>query len=157
MTALMSQEWAQEIHQLLQGWPDEREQADPRKTETYWKYFERKRSSFAGTFALGIRDLPGADGPLYVAVTYDGAGTCAGVAIEPGDQALAHAALAMECDYPTWRRMADGYEISKAMTYHQLPLTKGSSVDLLRVVYFIHELIVVSLRPAADVPDPVPA
>jgi len=57
----------------------------------------------------------------------------------------------------TWAEMAGGYEISKAMTYHQLPLTKGGSVHLLRCVYFIHELIVVTLRPAADVPAPVPA
>jgi hypothetical protein len=157
MTALMSDEWAQEIQQLLRGWPDEREQSDPRKTETYWKYFDRKRSSFDGTFALGIRDLPGADGPQYVAITYDGAGTCTAVAIEPRDQALAHATLAMECSYQVWQDMAGGYEISKAMTYHQLPLTKGGSVDLLRCVYFIHELIVVTLRPAADVPVAVPA
>lgn len=152
MTALMSDEWAQEIHQLLQGWPDEQEKADPRKTETYWKYFERKRSSFGGAFALGIRGIPGADGTPYVVISYDGAGTCTGVAIEPKDRALAHATLSMECSYQTWRDMAGGYDISKAMTYHQLPLTKGGSVDLLRWVYFIHELIVVTLRPAADVP-----
>jgi hypothetical protein len=153
----MSDEWAQEIHQLLQSWPDEQEKADPRKTETYWKYFDRKRSSFDGTFALGVRDIPGADGTPYAAITYDAEGTCTGVAIESKEQALAHAKLAMECDYQIWRDMAGRYEISKAMTYHQLPLTKGRSVDLLRWVYFIHELIVVTLRPAADLPVAVPA
>ena len=52
----------------------------------------------------------------------------------------------MECTYQTWSDLVGGYEISKAMTYHQLPLTAGGAADLLRCVYFVHELIVAALR-----------
>ena len=58
----------------------------------------------------------------------------------------------MECTYQTWPDLAGGYDISKAMTYHQLPLTVGGASDLLRCVYFLHELIVAALRADASLP-----
>lgn len=157
MYELMSDEWAQEIFALLQQWPDQKERDDPRKIENYWKYFERKRDAFDGTFALGIRGIPGLDGVRYVAITYDADGKCAGVAIQTESEALAQAKLALECDYQTWRDMAGGYDISKAMTYHKLPITVGKAADLLRRVYFVDELITAALRPSADLPEPAAA
>ena len=41
---LMTPEWAAAVQQLLATWPDEQEKADPRKTDTYWKYFEIGRA-----------------------------------------------------------------------------------------------------------------
>lgn len=157
MTTLMSDEWAQEIFQLLRSWPDDAERADPRKIENYWTYFERKRDAFNGTFALGIRGIPGTADTSYLTITYGPDGTVTEVAVRSAEEAKAQAKLAMECDFQTWRDMAGGYDISKAMTYHQLPLTVGSSDDLLRCVYFLHELIVAALRPATDLPTPVSA
>jgi hypothetical protein len=157
MPELMTDGWAQEIFGLLQQWPDQQERDNPLKIENYWKYFERKRASFDGTFALGIRGIPGVEGTRYAAISYGPDGSCTGVAIEPESNALAHAKLAMECDYQTWRDMADGYDISKAMTYHKLPLTVGTATDLLRCVYFVHELITAALRPDAPLPEPAAA
>jgi hypothetical protein len=147
MTAeFMTPEWAAAVQQLLAGWPDEQEKADPRKTDTYWNYFERHRKSFDATFALGVSGVPGQDGTRYLALTYgpDGAGPEAAILTEA--EALATAKVAMECTYQIWSDLAAGYEISKAMTYHQLPLTAGGAADLLRCVYFVHELIVAALR-----------
>ena|ERR1700761_6577211 len=157
MAELMTDGWAQEIFTLLQHWPDETERAHERKTDNYWKYVERKRESFNGTFALGIRGIPGADKVRYVAITYDADGECTAVAIWTEAEALAQAKLAMECSYETWRGMAGGWDISKAMTYHKLPLTKGTATELLRCVYFLHELITAALRPAVDLPEPAVA
>jgi hypothetical protein len=157
MSELMTDEWAQEIFGLLQHWPDQEERDDTRKIENYWKYFERKRNSFNGTFALGIRGIPGLDGVRYVAITYGADGNCDRVAVQPESEALAQAKLAMECDYQTWRDMAGGYDISKAMTYHKLPLTVGTATDLLRCAYFVHELITAALRPSTNLPEPAAA
>ena len=154
---LMSEAWAGEIYALLRDWPDATEQADERKSEAYWKYFHRHRESFDGTFALGIRDIPGRDDTPYVCITWGPDGTCTSVTVQPADQAQAAAKVAMECTYENWLAMVNGYDISKAMTYHQLPLTKGGSMDLLRCVYFVHELIVAALRPTADLPEAVAA
>jgi hypothetical protein len=142
----MTPEWAAAVQQLLAGWPDEQEKADPRKTDTYWNYFERHRKSFDATFALGVSGVPGQDGTRYLALTYgpDGAGPEAAILTEA--EALATAKVAMECTFQTGSDLAAGYEISKAMTYHQLPLTAGGAADLLRCVYFVHELIVAALR-----------
>lgn len=147
MTAeFMTPEWAAAVQQLLAGWPDDQEKTDPRKTDTYWAYFERHRKSFDATFALGVSGVPGQDGTRYLALTYgpDGAGPEAAILTEA--EALATAKVAMECTYEIWSQLAAGYEISKAMTYHQLPLTAGGAADLLRCVYFVHELIVAALR-----------
>jgi hypothetical protein len=157
MAELMTDEWAQEIYALLQEWPDQSERDQERKSDNYWKYFDRKRESFNGTFALGIRGIPGADGVPYLAISYNADGECTGVAVWTEAQALAQAKLAMECDYQTWRDLAGGWEISKAMTYHKLPLTVGTATELLRCVYFLHELITAALRPSADLPEPAVA
>ena len=154
---LMTAEWAAAVQQLLAGWPDDQEKGDPRKTDTYWAYFERKRQSFQGTFALGVSGIPGPAGTRYLALTFAGDGAAPEAAILAEADALATAKLAMECTYQTWSDLAGGYEISKAMTYHQLPLTVGGAADLLRVVYFVHELIVAALRPETARPAVVPA
>lgn len=154
---LMSEAWAAEIFALLQGWPDATEQADVRKSESYWRYFHRHRESFDATFALGISAIPGRDDTPYLCITWGPEGTCTSVTVESKDSALAAANIAMECTYEVWLAMVNGYDISKAMTYHQLPLTKGGSMDLLRCVYFVHELIVAALRPTAELPEAVAA
>jgi hypothetical protein len=154
----MTPEWAGEVQQLLAAWPDDQEKADPRKIEQYWAYFERHWKAYEGTFALGVSGIPGAAGTRYLGLTFAGGGAAPVAAILTEAEALAPAPLALACTYPTWSDLVGGYDISKAMTYHQLPLTVGGAADLLRCVYFIHELIVAALRPQiADRLAAVPA
>jgi hypothetical protein len=148
----MTEEWAQAAREIINRWPDEAEQSDERKAESYWAYFSRKRGAFDGVLALGVSDLPGESGSRYLALTFDAGGSCARAAILPGPQALASAKIALEGTYQTWCDLADGYDIGKAMTYHKLPLRVGGSVDLLRCVYFVHEVIVATLRVDAGLP-----
>jgi hypothetical protein len=153
----MTQEWAEAAREILSHWPDEAEQADERKAESYWAYFTRKRDSFDGILALGVSGIPGESGTRYLALTFDAAGTVARAAILPEPEALASAKLALECTYQTWCDIAGGYDIGKAMTYHMLPLTVGGAADLLRCVYFVHEVIVAALRVDASLPAPAAA
>ena len=148
----MSEEWAQAAREIINRWPDEAEQADERKAESYWAYFSRKRGAFDGVLALGASGIPGESGSRYLALTFDAAGSCARATILPEPQALATAKIALESTYQTWCDLAGGYDIGKAMTYHKLPLRVGGSVDLLRCVYFVHEVIVATLRVTAGLP-----
>ena len=148
----MTEEWAQAAREIINRWPDEAEQADERKAESYWAYFSRKRGTFDGVLALGARGIPGESGSRYLALTFDAEGSCARAAILPEPQALATAKIALESTYQTWCDLAGGYDIGKAMTYHKLPLRVGGSVDLLRCVYFVHEVIVATLRVTAGLP-----
>jgi hypothetical protein len=153
----MTEEWAQAAREVINRWPDETEQSDERKAESYWAYFSRKRGSFDGMLALGASGLPGESGSRYLALTFDAGGSCARAAILPEPQALASAKIAIEGTYETWRDLAGGYDIGQAMTYHKLPLRVGGSVDLLRCVYFVHEVIVATLRVDASLPAPAAA
>ena len=148
----MSEEWAQAAREVINRWPDEAEQSDARKAPSYWDYFSRKRGAFDGVLALGVSGLPGESGSRYLALTFDAEGSCARAAILPEPQALATAKIALEGTYQTWSDLAGGYDIGKAMTYHKLPLRVGGSVDLLRCVYFVHEVIVATLRVTAGLP-----
>jgi hypothetical protein len=148
----MTEEWAQAAREVINRWPDEAEQSDERKADSYWDYFSRKRGAFRGVLALGVSGLPGESGSRYLALTFDAGGSCGRATILPAPQALASAKIALEGTYQTWRDLAGGYDIGKAMTYHKLPLRVGGSVDLLRCVYFVHEVIVATLRVDAGLP-----
>lgn len=146
-SALFSDEGARRVEEILKSWPDEEEKADARKIPAYWDYFERKRKAFAGTFAFGVRGENGGP-PAYLAVTFDGDGTAT---VRAADEAgaLADAKLAIEASAADWAGIVAGYDIGKAMTYHQLPLSAGSAATMLRNAYFVHELIVAFTRVAA--------
>ena len=141
----------------LAAWPDDAARSDPRKAESYWRYVERKRSAFEGAFALGIRGVPGrGDGPVYVALRFSG-GTCAAVELVEEERVDDEVTLGLVCDYADWLEIVGGYDVGKAMTYHRLPLAVGTALDLLRIVYFVYELLGVMAGVPADYPSPVAA
>ncbi len=65
--------------------------------------------------------------------------------------------LALICDYADWLGIVDGYDIGKAMTYHRLPISVGTALDLLKVVYFVYELLGVMAGVPAAYRSPVAA
>lgn len=145
-TKLFTPEAVQATKAIIESWPDAIEQADERKGEKYWQYFERKRAGFNGTFSFGVSGLPGANGPQFLAVTFADGGAVSNVEVIDEAQALKQSKIAMEATAEDWQSIVDGYDIGKAMTYHKLPLRVGSSLDLLRCVYFLHELIIIFTR-----------
>jgi hypothetical protein len=137
---------ADSVRKLIESWPDAIEQADERKGDKYWGYFERKRASFDGTYAFGVSGVPGKDTTQYLAITFGDGGAVESVEVLDEAAALRTAKLAMVATLEDWQSIVGGYDIGKAMTYHKLPLAKGGSRDLLRCVYFLHELIIVLTR-----------
>lgn len=138
---LMSQVGARAVHELLMDWPDETEQAHPYKGDSWWSYVDRKRKSFDGVLAFGIRGWRGNADTPYIVVEFDPAGTATEVDIVDEGHALTCARLAVEASYEDWLQIVRGYDIGKAMTYHKLPLRVGSAIDMLRNVYLVYELI----------------
>jgi hypothetical protein len=144
-TNLFTQQTADAVKAMIPGWPDAIELADPRKGENYWAYFTRKRAGFDGTFAFGV-EIPDQEETQYLAITFAEGGDVTSVEVMEQGPALKQAKIAMKANLKDWEAIVGGYDIGKAMTYHQLPLTKGGSLDLLRCVYFLHELIVILTR-----------
>lgn len=147
MTGIFTAESVAAVEEMIPAWPDAIERGDERKGEKYWQYFDRKRAQFDGTFAFGIQ-IPGQAVAQYLAITFAPGGAVSAVEVLDEPQAVAKAKIAMKASEADWQGIVDGYDIGKAMTYHQLPLTKGGSLDLLRCVYFLHELIVILTRAA---------
>lgn len=153
VTEFLSAEWLEAVRVALAAWPDDAARSDPRKAESYWRYVERKRSAFEGAFALGIRGAPGrGDDPVYVALRFSG-GTCVAVELVEASRIEDEVTLGLVCDYADWLEIVGGYDVGKAMTYHRLPLVVGTALDLLRVVYFVYELLGVMAGVPADYPS----
>lgn len=148
MADVFTPEGAREAEELLARWPDAAERADPRKTDAYWDYVTRKRAAFDGTFAFGVAGR-------FVTVTL-GADGAATVRVSDEATALASAKLAVVADAGDWAEIVAGYDIGKAMTYHQLPLRVGTSTLMLRNAYLVHEILTVFTR-VAGLPAPAPA
>lgn len=150
----MSPEWADAVRGAVNSWPDDAERQNPLKKESYWAYVDRKRNGYRGTIAFRVRggpDTPGRDDDACLVLTFDG-GTCTGAGIRPADDASRSADLLLECAYPDWLDIVGGYDIGKAMTYHKLPLVVGDAMALLKVVYFVHEILLAASRvEAADI------
>lgn len=145
-THLFDPDAATQFRSLVDSWPDAIEQGDERKGEKYWQYFTRKRAGFDGTFSFGISGVPGEDSAQYLAITFGEGGAVTDVEVLDRDAAIKTSKIAMEATLDNWTSIVEGYDIGKAMTYHMLPLTKGGSLDLLRCVYFLHELLVIFTR-----------
>jgi len=150
----LSPGWADDVRQLVNAWPDAIEQSDETKADSYWDYFHRILASYTGVIAMGFRDPPGYPGDVrFLALTFAG-GECAQSAVVSAEEALATASLALECTYPNWVDIINGYDIGKSMTYHKLPLVVGKSMDLLKILHFVHELVVAMSRVQAEYPEP---
>jgi len=149
----LSEEWLEAVRVSLAAWPDDAARSDPRKAESYWRYVERKRSAFEGAFALGVRRVPGrGESPVTVALRFSG-GTCVAVELVEAARIDDEVTLGLVCDYADWLEIVGGYDVGKAMTYHRLPLMVGTALDLLKVVYFVYELLGVMAGVPADYPS----
>ena len=155
-TNLFTPAAAAAVKAMIPDWPDAIEFADERKGENYWAYFTRKKATFDGTFAFGI-SVPGQEDSQYLAMTFAEGGEVTSVEVMEQGPAIKQAKIAMECKLEDWEAIVAGYDIGKAMTYHQLPLRKGGSLDLLRCVYFLHELIVILTRVEISAQASIPA
>jgi len=143
---IFSAQWAEAARDAINGFPDDAYRDT--KLFMYWDWITAARSSFNGSLAIGVRDLPNGQGPAPRYVTFaftDGECTSAAVSEDmPSD-----ATFVLSGDLDTWRDIVSGYDAGKAVMYRRLRLVQGDVFRFFNRVYlFTESLIALSKVPA---------
>ena len=145
MAGFFSKEWADAVRDALTAGPSE--QARAGKLQEYWDFFEFLKSVYPASWALGCRDLPGAD-PAYLFVQWSGGTVTDCRIIGPDDPLQATYVLGM--DYRDWKALHDGYDAQRTVMYRKIMLEQGDLLEFFKAIYFfVESLAVIGAVPAA--------
>lgn len=140
--------WAGAVRDALAAGPTG--QARAGKLQEYWDFFDRVRSAYPASWALGCRDLP--PGPAYLFVQWGG-GTVTGCRIiGPGEPLDATYTLAM--DYAGWKALHEGYDAQRTVMYRRILLEDGDLLEFFKAIYFFVECLAVIGAVPARYPEP---
>jgi len=146
MAELFTQEWADEVREAVNGFPDPEYKAT--KLDMFWDWITVARNGFNGSFALGARDYDG--GQKFVKLTID-AGECTKAEIV---DAADDATYVLNGDLDVWRDIiSNDYDCGKAVMYRRFRLEQGDVFRFFNRIYFFTE----SLVALAKVPATIPA
>lgn len=142
---LFSQEWADAARTAINAFPDDAYRET--KLFLYWDWIAAARSSFKGSLAIGVRDMPNGSSPSPRYVTFaftDGECTSATLSDSEPD-----ATFVLAGDYDAWKDIASGYNAGKAVMYRRLRLERGDVFRFFdRVYFFTESLVALSKLPA---------
>jgi hypothetical protein len=146
---LFTQEWADEVRDAVNTFPDPEYKAT--KLDMFWDWIVVARQGFTGSFALGVRSLPrNGSGPKYLNLTID-AGECTKAEILEAPPEDARYVLAG--DYDVWRDIvANGYDCGKAVMYRRFRLEQGDVFRFFNRIYFFTESLVALSKVPATLP-----
>jgi hypothetical protein len=139
--------WAEEVRAAVERGPGEDVAAG--KLPTYWDWIAGVRASYSSSWALGVRDLPGA-GPSYLRLGWQD-GVCTEAAIVGLDDPL-EATYVLAADLSTWRALLGGADPGRIVMYRGLRLEAGDVVRFFRGIYFFVESVAVIGRVPARLP-----
>jgi hypothetical protein len=150
-SGFFSPEWAAAVGDALTAGPSE--QARAGKLQEYWDFFERIKSVYPASWALGCRDLPAELGasPAYLFVQWGG-GTVTGSRIIGPDEPLA-ATYVLAMDYADWKALHDGYDAQRTVMYRKLLLEDGDLLQFFKAIYFLVECLTVIAAVPARYPE----
>lgn len=153
MAQLFSAEWAGDVRAALQAGPS----AQVRETalKEYWDFFDLIQSMYEGSWAIGVRDLPGGNGPTYLYVAW-GAGTVTDCRIIRPDDPL-EATYVLAGDYAAWKALVEGYDAKRTVMYRKILLEEGDILEFFKTIYFFVECLEQIGRVPATLPAPVAA
>ena len=136
-----SPDWAAAVRDALTAGPSAQLRAG--KVQMYWDFFERIKSGYAASWALGCRDLPpGLDAsPGYLFVQWGG-GTVTDCRIIGPDEPLA-ATYVLAMDYADWKELHEGYDAQRTVMYRKILLEDGSLLEFFKSIYFFVECLAV--------------
>jgi hypothetical protein len=149
MARFFTQEWADEVRDALVAGPSD--QARAGKLQMYWDYFEMVKGQYPASWALGCRDLPGADGLSYLHVQWGGGTVISCAIIGPDEPLLATYVLAM--DYAGWKALHDGYDAQRTVMYRKILLEEGELLEFFKTIYFFAECLAVIGTVPAQYPE----
>lgn len=148
MAELFSTEWAQAARDAINTFPDDAYRDT--KLFMYWDWIAAAKSSFEGSLALAVRDLPnGAEPkPRFVRFAFSG-GECteASVSDEAPD-----ATFVLAGNYDVWKDIIEGYDAGKAVMYRRLRLEGGDVFRFFNRIYLFTESLVAVSRVPATLP-----
>lgn len=146
MAALFTEEWAEDVRQAINAFPDDDYRAT--KLDLFWNWIDVARKGFTGTWSLGTRTLDGS-GPAYLNLDIkDGVVTKAAVE----DSAPGDAVFVLIGDYEVWKDIVEGYDAGKAVMYRRLRLEKGDAFRFFNRIYFFTESLVALSKVPATLP-----
>ncbi len=103
----------------------------------YWDFFEKIKASYASSWALGCRDLPGGPAALFIAW---GGGTVTECRITgPGEEPKADYVLGM--DYAGWQALLGGYDPQRTVMYRKMLVEEGEILEFFKGIYFFTECL----------------
>lgn len=150
---LFTKPWAHAVREALQAGPDEaaRRTALPE----YWDFVDRVRSGYTGSWAIGVRDLPGAGAPSYLYVQWAGGDVTDCRIIGPDDPLEATYVLAG--DYAAWTALLTGYDAKRTVMYRKIVLEEGALLEFFKAIYFFVECLALIGRVETSFPAEVAA
>jgi hypothetical protein len=143
--------WAAAVQGALAAGPPESARAG--KLPMYWEFFDKAKSGYASSWALGCRDLPGGN-PASLCIQWGG-GTVTGCRVTgPGEEPAATYVLGM--DYAGWRALHDGYDPQRTVMYRKILVEQGNILEFFKTIYFFTECLgIIGRVPATFAPGPL--
>lgn len=133
-------QWADVVRGALTAGPSE--QARAGKLQGYWDFFEKTKSGYASSWALGCQDLPASPGrTAYLFVAWGGGVVTDCRIITPVDPV--HATYTLAMDYPDWKALHEGYDAQRTVMYRKILLTEGNLLKFFKSIYFFVECLAV--------------
>lgn len=144
MAELFSQEWAGDVRNAINSFPDDEYRAT--KLDMFWDWIKAAREGWSGIWVLGARSNGDA---RFVALTIE-AGECtkAEVVDEPPEDAT----YVLAGDFDVWKDILGGYDSGKAVMYRRLRLEKGDVFRFFNRIYFFTESLVALSKVPAKLP-----
>ena len=167
-----SKQWADSVRDALAAGPTAQTRAG--KLQEYWDFFDRIRSTYEASWALGCRDLPPqlSSGPAYLLVQWAG-GTVSDCQIigpdDPPPTSSAHGGLpppvppgpspfkasyVLGMDYRDWKALHEGYDAQRTVMYRKILLEHGDLLEFFKGIYFFVECLAVIGTVPASYPEP---
>jgi len=139
-------QWAEAAREAINGFPDDAYRET--KLFMYWDWITAARSSYSGSWAVGVRGLPGDGEAKYVTFTFkDGVAETATLSSEKPD-----AQFILTGDYATWKDIHEGYDAGKAVMYRRFKLDEGDVFRFFNRIYLFTESLVAMTKVDAALP-----
>jgi putative sterol carrier protein len=139
---IFTQEWADEVKDAVNTFPDDTYKAT--KLDMFWMWIDAARKGFNGSFAIGARDLK-----KYVKLTIE-AGECTKAEIV---DAAEDATYVLNGNLDVWRDIiTNGYDCGKAVMYRRFRLEQGDVFRFFNRIYFFTESLVAMSKVPATIP-----
>ena len=149
MAEIFTQQWADDVRNAVNSFPDPEYKAT--KLDMFWDWITVARKGFSGSFAIGVRSLPGnGSGPKFLNLVIED-GECTKAEIL--DEAPEDARYVIAGDYDVWRDIiANDYDCGKAVMYRRFRLEQGDVFRFFNRIYFFTESLVALSKVPATLP-----